>query len=204
MIDRIAYTQPYNGTITNKNPVVAGTANINPLQNAGSPAAGSLSPAAYVSIGGKNFTVYSQAQIPGMHNPVSNQDAAYGKTPEAVKNSDEVMKLPGSTECQTCSKRRYQDKSNDAGVSFKSPTYISPENAASAVAAHEQEHVRNEQSSAARDGRQVISQSVRIFTDTCPECGRVYVSGGETRTVTASKPSPQTPSRPGQLVDMYA
>ena len=205
MIDRIAYTQPYNGTITNKNPVVAGTANINPLQNAGSPVAGSLSPAAYVSIGGKNFTVYSQAQIPGMHNPVSNQDAAYGKTPEAVKNSDEVIKLPGSTECQTCSKRRYQDKSNDAGVSFKSPTYISPENAASAVAAHEQEHVRNEQSSAARDGRQVISQSVRIFTDTCPECGRVYVSGGETRTVTAAKPaSPQTPSRSGQLVDMYA
>ena len=197
MIDRIAYTQPYNGTITNKNPVVAGTANINPLQNAGSPAA-------YVSIGGKDFTVYHQAQMPGMHTPVSNQDAAYGKTPEAVKNSDEVMKLPGSTECQTCSKRRYQDKSNDAGVSFKSPTYISPENAASAVAAHEQEHVRNEQSSAARDGRQVISQSVRIFTDTCPECGRVYVSGGETRTVTASKPSPQTPSRPGQLVDMYA
>jgi len=200
MIDRIAFTQPYNGTITNNNPLTAGTANIYPLQNAGSPVA-------YVSIGGKDFTFYSQAQLPGRHTPVSNQfaDAAYGKTPEAVKNSDEAMKLPGLKECQTCSKRHYQDKSNDVGVSYKAPTYIAPENAAAAVAAHEQEHVRNEQINAARDGRLVISQSVRIFMDTCPECGRVYVSGGETRTVTAAQPaSPQTPSRPGQLVDMYA
>lgn len=207
MIDRIAFTQPNNGTITNNNPLTTGTANTYPLQNAGSPAAGNLLPAAYVSIGGKEFTFCPQAQLPGMHTPVSNQfaDAAYGKTSEIVKNSGEAMKLPGLQECQTCSKRHYQDKSNDAGVSFKAPTYIAPENAASAVSAHEQEHVRNERLNAARDGRQVISQSVRIFMDTCPECGRVYVSGGETRTVTASRPaSPQTPSRPGQLVDMYA
>jgi len=30
---------------------------------------------------------------------------------------------------------------------------------------------------------------VRIFTAVCPECGRVYVSGGETVTTTADKKS---------------
>jgi Zn-finger nucleic acid-binding protein len=89
-------------------------------------------------------------------------------------------------ECQTCKNRKYVDGSDDASVSFQTPTRVSPEAAASKVAAHEHEHVRNEQADAKREGRRVVSQSVTIKTDICPECGRVYVSGGETKTVTAN------------------
>ena len=33
----------------------------------------------------------------------------------------------------------------------------------------------------------MISQSVTLHNDICPECGKVYVSGGVTRTVTAAE-----------------
>ena len=88
-------------------------------------------------------------------------------------------------ECETCKRREYQDGSNDPGVSFKTPTHLSPEQAGFAVRAHEREHVTREQAKAVREGREVVSQSVSIHTAICPECGRVYVSGGTTRTVTA-------------------
>ena len=58
-----------------------------------------------------------------------------------------------------------------------------------AVRGHEQQHVSREQAKAEREGRKVISQSVSIHTAVCPECGRVYVSGGTTRTVTAKDDS---------------
>lgn len=96
--------------------------------------------------------------------------------------------------CQTCEKRKYQDESDDMGVSFQTPTNISPEQVASAVRGHENEHVVREQAKAQREGRRVVSQSVTIHTDICPECGKVYISGGTTRTVTAAKkeqPEPQ-------------
>ena len=93
------------------------------------------------------------------------------------------------TECETCKRRQYQDGSDDPGVSFKTATHISPEQAGAAVRGHEQEHVTREQAKAERDGRKVISQSVSIHTAVCPECGRVYVSGGTTRTVTAKDDS---------------
>ena len=93
------------------------------------------------------------------------------------------------TECETCKRRQYQDGSDDPGVSFKTPTHISPDQAGAAVRGHEQEHVSREQAKAEREGRKVISQSVSIHTAVCPECGRVYVSGGTTRTVTAKADS---------------
>lgn len=93
------------------------------------------------------------------------------------------------TECETCKRRQYQDGSDDPGVSFKTPTHISPDQAGNAVRSHEQEHVSREQAKAEREGRKVISQSVSIHTAVCPECGRVYVSGGTTRTVTAKDDS---------------
>ena len=34
----------------------------------------------------------------------------------------------------------------------------------------------------------MVSQSVTIHTDICPECGDVYVSGGTTRTTTKANP----------------
>lgn len=93
---------------------------------------------------------------------------------------DKSGKNPGE-ECQTCKNRKYKDGSDEM-VSFKSPAHISPEQAASAVRAHEQEHVTNAYSKAATNNGKVISASVSIHTSVCPECGRSYVSGGTTRT----------------------
>ena len=63
--------------------------------------------------------------------------------------------------------------------------------AASAVRGHEMEHVVREQAKAQREDRKVVSQSVTYRTAICPECGKSYVSGGTTRTVTAAKAQPQ-------------
>lgn len=86
-----------------------------------------------------------------------------------------------SDECQTCKNRKYQDGSDEM-VSFKTAQHVSPESAASAVRAHEQEHVSNAYKKAATDNGQVVSASVSIHTAVCPECGRTYVSGGTTQT----------------------
>ena len=53
------------------------------------------------------------------------------------------------------------------------------------------EHVYREQAKAQREDREVVSQSVTYHTAICPECGKAYVSGGTTRTVTAAKSEPQ-------------
>jgi len=92
----------------------------------------------------------------------------------------------GIRECETCSNRKYQDGSDDASVSFKSPGHISPEASASVVMSHEQEHVSNESVKARQSGRKVLYQNVSLQTSSCPECGKVYVSGGKTTTVTKS------------------
>ncbi len=84
-------------------------------------------------------------------------------------------------ECQTCENRKYQDGSNEM-VSFKSASHISPEAAATRVRAHEQEHVSNAYKKAAMNNGKVMSATVSIQTSVCPECGRSYVSGGETNT----------------------
>ena len=101
------------------------------------------------------------------------------------KTPQEVME---ESECQTCKNRKYQDGSDDPGVSFKTATRVAPEQAASAVRGHEQEHVVREQAKAQREDRKVVSQSVSIQTAICPECGDVYVSGGTTRTTTKANP----------------
>lgn len=85
-------------------------------------------------------------------------------------------------ECKTCRERKYQDGSNE-NVSFKAATHISPRAAASAVRAHEGEHVANAYSKAAENNGKVVRASVSIHTAVCPECGTTYVSGGTTDTV---------------------
>lgn len=107
-----------------------------------------------------------------------------------LKNLQERLdKLNGKQdECQTCKNRKYQDVSDDPGVSFKSAAKVGPEGAAAAVRGHEYEHVYRNQAKAAREGKEVVSQSVRIKTAICPECGDSYVAGGETVTVTRNKP----------------
>lgn len=108
---------------------------------------------------------------------------------ERVSGSVNAREVGQEEKCQTCEKRKYQDGSDDMGVSFQTPTRVAPEAAASAVRGHEQEHVVREQAKAEREGRRVVSQDVILHTDICPECGRVYISGGTTRTVTAADSS---------------
>ena len=113
-----------------------------------------------------------------------------------LKNLQERLdKLNGKQdECQTCKNRKYQDASDDPGVSFKSASKVGPEGAAAAVRGHEYEHVYRNQAKAAREGKEVVYQSVRIKTAICPECGDSYVAGGETTTVTKTKPEKVEPA----------
>ena len=110
---------------------------------------------------------------------------------KAELGADGVQKAAEEGKCETCEERKYQDGSDDPGVSFKTPTNVAPEMAASAVRGHEQEHVVREQAKAQREDRKVVSQTVTYHTGICPECGRVYVSGGTTRTVTAADNQPE-------------
>ena len=121
--------------------------------------------------------------------------APEGQVASEAKSAQEVM---AESECQTCKERKYQDGSDDPGVSYKTPTNIAPEAAASAVRSHEQEHVSREQSKAQQEGREVVSQSVTIHTAICPECGRVYVSGGTTRTTTRQEKAAQLYQQQGE------
>lgn len=138
-------------------------------------------------------------KLPGL--PGQEEEEAIPGLP-GQKDGEEIPGLPGQEDgaepvgaesaqqaveegkCETCEKRKYQDGSDDPGVSFKAPTNVKPEQAASAVRGHEMEHVVREQAKAKREGREVVSQSVTIHTGICPECGKAYVSGGTTQTVT--------------------
>ena len=117
---------------------------------------------------------------------------------ENAKSPQEVME---EGECQTCKERKYQDGSDDPGVSFKTPTNVAPEQAASAVRGHENEHVVREQAKARQEGRKVVNQSVTYHTAICPECGTAYVSGGTTRTVTKAADSQQAQQQPKEGQD---
>lgn len=133
----------------------------------------------------------AENSLPGSESPLTEQ--------EPMKSAREVFE---DGECQTCENRKYQDGSDDPGVSFKTATKLSPEEAATAVRGHEMEHVTREQAKASREDRQVISQSVTIKTAICPECGTVYTAGGTTRTVTKGntdnipETSPNQPAEP--------
>lgn len=111
----------------------------------------------------------------------------------SVISADGYLKNPGEStikqagrksspaECETCKERKYQDGSDEM-VSFKSAAHISPEASAARVRAHEQEHVSNAYKKAAQGNGEVLQASVSLKTAICPECGRTYVSGGETTT----------------------
>lgn len=96
------------------------------------------------------------------------------KDPKEDKNSPQY-------ECETCKNRKYVDGSDEM-VSFKSPAHVAPQASAAAVMGHEQEHVNNAYSKAETGNGKVMQASVTLKTAVCPECGRSYVSGGETRT----------------------
>lgn len=102
-----------------------------------------------------------------------------------ILNTGSLEKAPGRksspAECQTCRNRKYQDGSDEM-VSFKAAAHIAPSNAAAVVMGHEREHVANAYQKAEQNHGEVMRASVRLHTDVCPECGRTYVSGGNTTT----------------------
>lgn len=92
------------------------------------------------------------------------------------------MEQSGQIECETCKNRKYQDGSDEM-VSFKAPGHISPQASASRVMSHEREHVANANAKVAKaENATLVQASVTLHTSVCPECGRTYVSGGETTT----------------------
>jgi len=144
-----------------------------------------------------SITPYSQSpNTPAMTIFNFDGDSAEFTLPALNKslNTERIAPLDPNTECETCANRKYVDGSDDSSVSFQTPTNISPNMAAAAVASHENEHVRNEQAKAARDGREIVQQSVTLHYDVCEECGRHYVSGGTTRTTSVSKSDSPSPA----------
>ena len=113
---------------------------------------------------------------------------------DASQGVEGAQKALEEGKCETCEKRKYQDGSDDMGVSFQTPTRVDPDQAASAVRGHEMEHVVREQAKAQREDRKVVSQSVTLHTAICPECGKTYISGGTTRTVTAANTKAEAPA----------
>ncbi|MBQ7359653.1 MAG: hypothetical protein IJY10_06600 [Lachnospiraceae bacterium] len=107
------------------------------------------------------------------------EEQLHMETEAGKVHSDESM---GDEECETCENRKYVDGSNEGNVSFKSPQKISPQSAASAVLSHEYEHVRNAMREDQKEDAELVSVSVSLKTAICPECGKTYVAGGETRT----------------------
>ncbi len=103
------------------------------------------------------------------------------------KYKEEEKAEQQNEECETCANRRYQDGSDDPGVSFKMAGKIDPSSAESVVRGHEYEHVYRNQAKAAREDKEIVYQNVVIKHGICPECGDPYVAGGETTTVTKTK-----------------
>ncbi len=134
--------------------------------------------------------------LPGQKDGAQDANPLAQEQNPAVEGSKSAQEVMEEGECQTCKERKYQDGSDDPGVSFKTPTNVAPELAASAVRGHENEHVVREQAKARQEGRKVVNQSVTYHTAICPECGKAYVSGGTTRTVTKAADSQQAQQQP--------
>ena len=117
------------------------------------------------------------SQKPGSIDTTGHKIGSDGK-PEPTKQDKRV----GQAECETCKNRKYVDGSNEGDVSFKAPAHIDPDAAAGRVMGHEMEHVANARQEDAKENKELVSVSVTLHTSICPECGRVYVSGGETNT----------------------
>lgn len=107
----------------------------------------------------------------------------------------------GEIDCPTCRDRKYVDVSDDAGVSFQTPTSISPGQSKSAVLSHEREHVVRNRAEALAEDREVTHSSVSLSYAICPDCGRSYVSGGLTHTVTQSSADKKQEQNPFAMLD---
>lgn len=119
--------------------------------------------------------------INGISSGIMPHTIAQAKNAGYNQSAIRQMTQTGQIACETCQSRKYQDGSDEM-VSFKAPAHISPQSSAAAVMSHEQEHVANAYDKAVQENGEVIQASVRLNTSVCPECGRTYVSGGETTT----------------------
>ncbi|MDR1668547.1 MAG: hypothetical protein LBR76_01130 [Oscillospiraceae bacterium] len=127
-------------------------------------------------------------------------DPRFGRQPRTRAEAAEQTR--NAALCETCRTRTYQDSSGDGNVSFKTPAHIAPQNSAAAVASHEREHVAEAHADARQNKARAAYSSVRLFTANCPECGRVYISGGLTETRLVSNPARLDTGLLGQYVDM--
>jgi hypothetical protein len=159
---------------------------------------GAAAPAGYPEASNGGASLAQQSTLPGaypaeqaarMRTNYPEDQAAPGT--EAALGAEGAQQAAEEGRCETCEERKYQDGSDDASVSYQTPTRIDPDAAAAAVRGHEMEHVYHEQAKAQREGRKVVSQTVTLHTAICPECGRSYISGGTTRTVTKGVQSAQ-------------
>lgn len=127
--------------------------------------------------------------------------------PQAVKgNADAEIREKirnGEIECPTCKNRKYVDGSDDSGVSFKTPTTVSAGQSKMAVLSHEREHVVRNRAEAEAEGREVTHSSVSLQYATCPDCGKQYVSGGLTRTVTQGIPDRANEMQKNALLGLF-
>ncbi|MDR0503272.1 MAG: hypothetical protein LBH16_08125 [Treponema sp.] len=121
---------------------------------------------------------------PGVIVEISQQARDYQNKGLSLNETQSVAATEKTQGCQTCKNRKYVDESSDPSVSFQTPQHISPSQSSSRVLSHEREHVANEQEKAEKEDRKIVSQTVSLSTSVCPECGRIYVSGGVTRTIT--------------------
>jgi ribosomal protein L32 len=131
----------------------------------------------------QNKSYYGPGVIVEISQAAKDYNQGKVKNPDGTPKISEVMEIEG---CQTCKNRKYVDESSDPSVSYQSPQHIDPGQSGAKVMSHEREHVANEQAKAEREDRRVVSQFVALSTAICPECGKLYISGGVTRTVTAS------------------
>ena len=140
-----------------------------------------------------DWSMVPDSAYPGLNsNPPANDNAKWNFSvpdfsPGIRPDAAEVGGVKPPERCHTCESRKYVDRSDDSSVSFQTPTHISTNMSAAAVAGHEREHVSNEQSKARREGREIVNQTVTMTYDRCPECGKSYVSGGTTRTTSIKR-----------------
>ncbi len=131
------------------------------------------------------YPSYSAAPVRGVTQTGRVTGQSDGTAQGAVDGARDAMRSPQAEpkkECQTCKNRKYVDGSNEGNVSFKTPAHIDPGSSASAVMGHELEHVANARAEGSKPNKELVSVSVALHTSVCPECGRVYVSGGVTHT----------------------
>lgn len=134
-------------------------------------------------IGSAGYTTYTyqSAGVNALNTSVAAVTKISNVRPVAEKATLRVGQTQ-QTECQTCKNRKYMDVSDEANVSFQSPTHISPEASFAAVSAHEQQHVANAVATGSQPGNRLIYSSVSLQMEVCPECGKPYIAGGTTKT----------------------